>query len=48
MGVGGIADCGTTGNCEKICPKDIPLMEAISSLGWDTSVQVVKKILRGG
>ncbi|MFH1874020.1 MAG: succinate dehydrogenase iron-sulfur subunit [Pseudomonadota bacterium] len=48
MGVSGIADCNNSGNCAKVCPKEIPLTEAISSLGWDTNLFAIKKTLRGG
>ncbi len=46
IGVGGIADCANAANCEKVCPKDIPLTEAIASLGWDTNMYAIKKVLR--
>jgi succinate dehydrogenase / fumarate reductase iron-sulfur subunit len=46
MGVGGIADCGNAQNCEKMCPKNIPLTEAIARIGWDTTVHTIKKFLR--
>lgn len=46
-GSGGIADCGHAQNCVAICPKRIPLAEAIASVNWDTTKQAVKKFLRG-
>ncbi|MBU0641160.1 MAG: succinate dehydrogenase iron-sulfur subunit [Planctomycetes bacterium] len=39
MGEGGIADCGNAQNCVQVCPKDIPLTEAIGELGRQTTVQ---------
>ena len=39
MGVGGITDCGNAQNCIKVCPKDIPLTDAIASLGRQTTAQ---------
>ncbi len=44
MGVGGIADCGNAQNCVKVCPKDIPLTDAIAHLGRQTTMQVLKDI----
>ncbi len=42
MGVGGIADCGNAQNCVKVCPKNIPLTDAIADLGRQTTVQFLK------
>jgi len=39
MGEGGIADCGNAQNCVKVCPKDIPLTDAIADLGRQTTMQ---------
>ncbi|HUU82492.1 MAG TPA: succinate dehydrogenase iron-sulfur subunit [Phycisphaerae bacterium] len=39
MGVGGIADCGNAQNCVQVCPKDIPLTDAIAELGRRTTGQ---------
>ncbi len=44
MGQGGVNDCGKAQNCVKVCPKEIPLTDAISALGRDTTVQWVKDI----
>ena len=44
MGEGGITDCGNAQNCVKVCPKDIPLTDAIASLGRQTTVQYVKDL----
>lgn len=46
MGVGGIGDCSNAQNCEKVCPKDIPLTDAIARIGWDSTVHMIKKFLR--
>ncbi len=37
-GVGGIADCGNSQNCVKVCPKDIPLTDSIAKAGRDTTL----------
>ena len=44
MGVGGIADCGNAQNCVKVCPKDIPLTQAIGELGRQTTVQWLRDL----
>ena len=44
MDPGGIADCGNAQNCVKVCPKDIPLTEAIGQLGRQTTVQWLKDL----
>lgn len=44
MGVGGIADCGNAQNCVKVCPKEIPLTEAIGDLGRQTTVQWLRDL----
>ncbi len=46
MGVGGLGDCSNAQNCEKACPKNIPLTEAIARLGWDTTIHMIRKFLR--
>lgn len=47
MGPGGIADCGNAQNCEAACPKGIPLLDAIATVGWDVTKQGIKKFFRG-
>ncbi len=37
-GPGGIADCGNSQNCVKVCPKDIPLTDSIAKAGRDTTL----------
>jgi succinate dehydrogenase / fumarate reductase iron-sulfur subunit len=44
MGPGGIADCGNAQNCVKVCPKDIPLTEAIGELGRQTTAQWLRDL----
>ena len=39
----GITNCGNAQNCVKVCPKGVPLTEAIAQLGRDTTVYKVKK-----
>lgn len=48
MGVGGVADCGKAQNCSKVCPKGIPLTEAIAELGRETNKQMIKDLLAKG
>jgi succinate dehydrogenase / fumarate reductase, iron-sulfur subunit len=44
MGPGGITDCGNAQNCVQVCPKDIPLTDAIARLGRQATVQWLKDI----
>ena len=42
MGEGGVADCGKAGNCVKVCPKDIPLLESIAAVQRQATVYSIK------
>lgn len=42
---GGIAECGNAQNCQKVCPKDIPLLDAIARLGRRTTMHAIKRFL---
>ena len=42
-GPGGIADCGNSQNCVKVCPKDIPLTDTIARAGRDTTIYKIKQ-----
>lgn len=44
MEEGGVADCGNAQNCVKVCPKDIPLTDAIAAIGRDTTIQAFKDL----
>jgi succinate dehydrogenase / fumarate reductase iron-sulfur subunit len=44
MGEGGVADCGKAQNCAKVCPKEIPLTDAIADLGRETTIQWFKDL----
>jgi succinate dehydrogenase / fumarate reductase, iron-sulfur subunit len=46
-GDGGVQECGFAQNCVEVCPKQIPLTNAISDVGRDVLVQKVKDWLRG-
>jgi succinate dehydrogenase / fumarate reductase iron-sulfur subunit len=48
MGEGGVADCGKAQNCAKVCPKEIPLTDAIAELGRETTVQLFKDVFAKG
>ncbi len=45
MGVGGLSDCGNSQNCVEVCPKDLPLTEAIAKLGRAQTVQMIKNLV---
>ena len=47
MGPGGITDCGNAQNCVKVCPKEIPLTDAIARIGRQTTVQAIKDFFVG-
>ncbi len=42
MEEGGISDCGNAQNCERVCPKNIPLLDSIATLGRDVSLQALR------
>ncbi len=44
MEPGGVADCGNAQNCVKVCPKDIPLTQAIGELGRQTTMQWLRDL----
>lgn len=43
MEEGGIADCGKSGNCVEVCPKEIPLLESIAAVQRQATVYSIKK-----
>ena len=46
-GPGGVSDCGNAQNCVKVCPKEIPLTQAIAKIGRQLTVHTVKKFFSG-
>jgi len=46
MGPGGISDCGQAQNCVKVCPKGVPLTEAIAKIGRQTTRHAFKRFFR--
>lgn len=44
MGEGGIADCGNAQNCQRVCPKNVPLIDSIAAIGRDTTLQAIKNL----
>ena len=44
MQPGGISDCGQAQNCERVCPKEIPLTTAIAKAYRQVTVQAIKKL----
>lgn len=47
MAPGGIQNCGKAGNCEAVCPKEIPLMTSWGRTGRAVTVHIVKKMFGG-
>lgn len=41
---GGVGDCGNAQNCQRVCPKEIPLLDSIAAIGRDATLQAFKKI----
>jgi len=46
MTKGGITDCGNAQNCIEVCPKNIPLTDAIADLGRQTTIQWFKNLFK--
>jgi len=46
-GPGGVSDCGNAQNCVKVCPKEIPLTEAIAAVGRAATIHRIKKFFTG-
>jgi len=44
MEKGGISDCGNAQNCVKVCPKNIPLTDAIAAIGRDVTIQALEDL----
>jgi succinate dehydrogenase / fumarate reductase iron-sulfur subunit len=44
MEAGGISECGNAQNCVRVCPKNIPLTDAIASIGRDVTLQAIKDL----
>lgn len=44
---GGVADCGNAQNCVEVCPKEIPLSEAIAAIGRQTTAHAIRKFFMG-
>ena len=46
MGDGGVQECGYAQNCVEICPKEIPLTNAISKVSGDVMKQAIGDLFR--
>jgi len=47
MGPGGVNDCGNAQNCVKVCPRGVPLTEAIGAIGRSATVHAVTSFFAG-
>lgn len=45
MDKGGVHDCGNAQNCVRVCPKGVPLTDAIAAAGRDTTLQSIREVL---
>jgi succinate dehydrogenase / fumarate reductase iron-sulfur subunit len=41
MGEGGVEGCGKAQNCVEVCPKEIPLVDSIASVGRETTKRML-------
>lgn len=46
-GRGGVADCAGAENCERACPRGIPLVKASAILSWDVAKSSLARFFRG-
>lgn len=46
MGPGGVGDCGNAQNCVRVCPKHIPLTDAIAEVGRQLTWHSIKRFFR--
>lgn len=46
LGPGGIAECGNAQNCERACPKNLPLVRSIAELNREVFVEDIWGALR--
>lgn len=44
MEEGGVSDCGNAQNCVRVCPKNIPLTDAIAAIGRDITLQAIRDL----
>lgn len=44
MQEGGISDCGNAQNCQRVCPKELPLTDSIAAIGRDVTLQAFKEL----
>lgn len=44
MGEGGLGDCGNAQNCVRVCPKNVPLTDAIAEIGRQITKQAFKDL----
>jgi succinate dehydrogenase / fumarate reductase iron-sulfur subunit len=46
MGRGGVTDCGNAQNCVKVCPKEIPLLDAIAEVNRQVTSLWLRDLFR--
>lgn len=47
ISAGGVSDCGNAQNCVKVCPKEIPLTDAIAAVGRAATIHGIKRFFAG-
>lgn len=46
MQEGGLINCGNAQNCVKVCPRDVPLTDAIAAMGLTITKQAFRDLLK--
>ena len=41
---GGVGSCGNAQNCQRVCPKKIPILDALADAGRETTKQALKDL----
>lgn len=45
IGPGGISGCSNAQNCEKVCPKELPLVKSIAEINKAVNIHTLKRLL---
>ncbi len=40
----GVSGCGNAQNCVRVCPREVPLTDAIAAIGRDATIQAIKDL----
>ena len=45
MGPGGVTGCSNAQNCEKVCPKKLPLVKSVAEINRAINIHALKRLL---